>query len=211
MNIQSLNFDDIVRIPLKRMQYYREVFAKKQIVLHHTVSNDTVENIVHGWNSNIERVGAAFIIDRQGVLYQTFSSAHWAHHLGTQLPNNRELNQRSIAIELCSWGGLKERRGQFTNLYKNIIPDDEVVDYGIEKRGYRYFHKYTEAQLQTLQILLNYLCTKYNIPKTYNPMIWDYNLQAISGSPGIYTHRSYRMDKSDCHPQLELIKALNSL
>jgi len=34
---------------------------------------------------------------------------------------------------------------------------------------------------------------------------------AIMGKPGIYTHNSYRTDKSDIHPQPEMIQMLNTL
>jgi hypothetical protein len=35
--------------------------------------------------------------------------------------------------------------------------------------------------------------------------------KALSGTPGVWTHVSYRADKSDCHPQIELINALKEL
>jgi hypothetical protein len=41
--------------------------------------------------------------------------------------------------------------------------------------------------------------------------MWDVSKNALSGKPGIYTHVSYRKDKSDCVPQPELITALQSL
>jgi hypothetical protein len=51
----------------------------------------------------------------------------------------------------------------------------------------------------------------YNIPKDHKKDMWDISRLAISGSPGIYAHVSFRKDKSDCHPQEEsevLLKAL---
>ena len=34
---------------------------------------------------------------------------------------------------------------------------------------------------------------------------------AMNGVPGVWTHTSYRNDKSDCHPQKELIEMLKRL
>jgi len=38
--------------------------------------------------------------------------------------------------------------------------------------------------------------------------MWNLNNSALEGTPGIWTHVSFRPDKSDCHPQLSLIKLL---
>ncbi len=214
MKNQKHNFLDISQIDQNRLdqqQYFREKHPKKQIVLHHTVSGAEAKGVVRYWNKNAERVGTAFIIDGHGTIHQCFSSAHWAHHLGTRLHNNRKLNQQSIGVEICSWGGLKYRKGKYWTVYKTEVPRDQVVDYGIEWRGFRYFHRYNEAQLSALKTLLLYLCDKYEIPKTYNSDIWKYSLRAISGSAGIFSHVSFRKDKSDCHPQLELQKMLAGL
>ena len=40
---------------------------------------------------------------------------------------------------------------------------------------------------------------------------WNISSNALSGKNGIYTHVSYREDKSDMHPQAELIAMLQSL
>jgi hypothetical protein len=55
------------------------------------------------------------------------------------------------------------------------------------------------------------LVETYNIPKDYKKDMWDISRSALSGSPGIYTHVSFRKDKSDCHPQEELIDLIQSL
>ena len=59
--------------------------------------------------------------------------------------------------------------------------------------------------------LVNYLCDKFNIEKTYNTSMWDISKDALGGKPGIWTHVSYRADKSDCMPQPELINSLQTL
>jgi hypothetical protein len=99
----------------------------------------------------------------------------------------------------------------YYNIYKEEVPKEEVVTYTYPFRENRYFHKYTEKQLESLKLLLQYLCETYKIPKTYFPEMWDLSKFALRGDKGIFTHVSYRKDKSDCHPQKELIAILSNL
>jgi N-acetyl-anhydromuramyl-L-alanine amidase AmpD len=209
--MKKLDLKSIIQTRLDDTQYYLEKSEKKQIVLHHTVSGPIAENVMQYWNKNKERVGTAFIIDGSGKIHQCFSSAHWAHHLGTHFANNTTLNKQSVAIEICNWGGLQRKGNRYYSTFNKEVPTEEVIDYGINYRGSRYYHRYKKEQLDSLELLLGYLCERYQIPKTYNSDMWDISPRAIIGAPGIYSHVSYRKDKSDCHPQLELIKILKTL
>jgi N-acetyl-anhydromuramyl-L-alanine amidase AmpD len=209
--MKKLDITKIVQTRLDETQYYAEKVEKKQLVIHHTVSGPKAENVMRDWNLTRERVGTAFIIDGEGVIHQCFSSAHWAHHLGTHFPNNTALNKHSIAIEICNWGALNEKGNRYFSTLKKEVPAEEVIDYGIAFRGFRYYQRYKKVQLESLELLLNYLCDRYQIPKTYNSDMWDICPRAIQGDPGIFTHVSFRKDKSDCHPQLNLINLLKSL
>jgi N-acetyl-anhydromuramyl-L-alanine amidase AmpD len=206
---QFLN--QIIDCPLPDDQYYKEKYTKRQIVIHHTVSNGNAKNVINWWKIQEEKIGTAFVIDREGVIHKAFSSAHWAHHLGTKEKNNRILNKQSIGIELCSCGALTFKNGIYYNSAKEEIPKSEVITYVYPFRENRYFQKYTDKQLESLKLLLQYLCETYNIPKTYIPEMWEISKSALRGDKGIFTHVSYRKDKSDCHPQKELIKILNEI
>jgi N-acetyl-anhydromuramyl-L-alanine amidase AmpD len=215
MKIEKLDTSKIVQVRLKENQYYPEEHPKKQIVLHHTVSNSNAKNVMSWWAKTPAKVGTAFIIDRDGVIHQCFSSKHWAHHLGTKSKENKQLNQESIGIELCSWGPLTRKENPMLKGSPNFfsstgteVPKEEVVKLDKPFRGHLYYQKYTSSQLKSLQILLNYLCETYGIPKKYNPDMWEYSRMAMKGNPGIYTHVSFRKDKSDCFPQQELIDML---
>ena len=41
--------------------------------------------------------------------------------------------------------------------------------------------------------------------------MWNLNEDALKGEPGIWSHTSYRPDKSDVSPQENLIKMLKNL
>ncbi|MFN5444535.1 MAG: N-acetylmuramoyl-L-alanine amidase [Crocinitomicaceae bacterium] len=203
--------NQIIDCPLPDDQYYKEVYNKRQIVIHHTVSNGNAKNVIASWQKTKEKVGVAFVVDREGKVYKAFSSAHWAHHLGTKEINNTILNKQSIGIELCSWGALTFKNGIYYTISKEIIPKEEVITYVYPFRENRYFQKYTDKQLESLKLLLQYLCETYKIPKTYIPEMWEISKSALRGDKGIFTHVSYRKDKSDCHPQKELEEVLKSL
>lgn len=202
--ISKLDIASIVQVRLPETQYYPETHPKKQIVLHHTVSGPSAKNVMAGWAKTPARIGTAFIIDGIGIIHQCFSSSHWAHHLGTKHKNNTTLNQQSIGIEICSWGGLIKKGYKFYSTTGTEIPIDEVIDYGNDWRGFRYFQKYKPEQLESLKLLVLYLCERYNIPPNFNMDIWEINQKALVGMRGIYTHVSYRKDKSDCHPEPSL-------
>jgi N-acetyl-anhydromuramyl-L-alanine amidase AmpD len=209
--MKKLDINSIIQARLPATQFYAEKHDKKQIVLHHTVSNGNANNVISAWKKTPSRVGTAFIIDGEGIIHQCFSSAHWAHHLGTKLKQNKLLNQQSIAIEICSWGGLKKVGQKYYSTFGIELKENEVLNYNKTIRGFQYFQKYKPKQLESLKLLVQYLCEKYAITPKLNSDIWDINQQALSGIRGIFTHVSYRKDKSDCHPQLELRNLLNNL
>lgn len=208
-------------------QYFKEDCSalKKQIVIHHTVSSGNAENVVHGWQFNPERVGTAFIIDGDGVIHQAFGSKYWAYHLAFSKSTNKVpewahdfkretlIAKASIGIEVCSYGPLifSEKDNCYYNTYKQIIPKEQVEELDKPFRGFKFWHKYTDKQLASLKELLIYLCATYNIDKAYDHGIWDINERALHGDSGIFTHVSYRSDKSDAYPSPRLIELLKNV
>lgn len=203
-------------------QYYPEVTDKSQIVLHHTVSGPGADGDINWWLSNPEHIATCVIISRDGTVNTLFRSKYWAHHIGVKYRvfnafgispygANKSLNKASIGIELDSWGGVIKKDGKYYREYGKEISKDEVIDYGVDIRGFRYYEKYTREQISSLKALLIYWGKNYNIPLQYNALMWSLNEQALSGCPGVWSHVSFRPDKSDCHPQPSLINMLKSL
>jgi hypothetical protein len=83
-----------------------DVVTKTQIVLHHTVGG-SAQSTFEYWQSNTDRIGVAYILDRDGTIYEVFDPHYWAWHLGLTSSNNRVANQRSIGIEIASEGALR--------------------------------------------------------------------------------------------------------
>lgn len=201
----------ITQLPLPISQYYRTAYTKKQIVLHGTNSDSSPKEIVSYWHSNPEKFGAAFLIDRDGTIFQTFESHYWIHHIGLRGENFLSLDQHSIAIDLCNLGPLKQKDGLFYSHLNSLVDIDDVIDYGSNFRGSRYYQSYSSEQLQSLKELLLKLCNTHEIPKQIATESWDISLAALDGKPGIFTGVNFRKDVTDCHPQKELIEMLISL
>jgi hypothetical protein len=205
--------------PVDESQYYHAVYPKFQICGHHTVSGPGVAGDISWWNKFKDHVCTPYIVDREGVIHKCFDDSYWAYALGlkTSLLNQAgsekgktEIEKGIIHIELDSWGGLVKRGGFYYNGYGKKFTG-EVVDYGNDYRGFRYFEKYTDKQIAAYGRLLCYLSTKYGIPIGYSTDLFQLSHKALRGERGLFSHSSYRPDKSDMHPQPELIEMLIKL
>ncbi len=207
---------------LGKNQYFDEAYHKRQIYLHHTVSGG-MSSTVSAWQSNAERVGAHVLIDGNGDTLVVVPIYAWIHHLGIRQSHfagiskpktNLALNQGSIAIELVNWGPVRWEDNGFVNEYQNriLMTEAETIFYPDRYRGYSRFERYTAAQLAALKDCLLWFMSLYNIPApTDARALFDICPAALQGKAGIFTHSSVRPDKSDCHPQPELIELLNQL
>jgi N-acetyl-anhydromuramyl-L-alanine amidase AmpD len=218
-SLKKLNLNDIILVDFPENQYIREETKKKQIVLHHTVSGQGVDGDIAWWRSTVERIGTAIIVGWDGKIYQCFSSKYWAYHLGA---GNKNLDMNSIGIEIDAWGGLiRSNRlwypAKWDDNIKKFVPNiaiKPIQNVQVYEQGYRGFYgfeKYTDAQIEAVRQLLVFWNERYGIPLNYNEDMWDYTQKAIDGQAGVWTHNSYRKDKSDCHPDEGLVRMLKSL
>ena len=220
--LKKLNLKEIITVDFPEDQYIREAQDKNQIVIHHTVSGQGVNGDIAWWRSTADRVGTAIIVGWDGKIYQCFGSKYWAYHLGLKTSSNKKLNQGSIGIEIDAWGGLVRTNRLWypakwdKNLKKNVantsvapIKNVQVYEQGF--KGFYGFEKYTDAQIEAVRELLVFWNERYKIPLDYKEDMWDISNKALAGESGVWTHVSFRTDKSDCHPQPELVEMLKSL
>lgn len=218
----SLDISKIKQYPAPEKEYYKDIFPKKQIVIHHTASGGNSKGDMDYLNTDSQgAVNCSFFIDRDGTIWQAFSSKYWSNHLGVPAStftkykvnsSSNALHKASIAIELDCWGYLVKKGDKFLTYANTEVKPENVVTYDPPFLGYKYYEKYYEPQLTALKDLLIYLCDTYKISKDYNCDMWKVSANALAGKNGIYTHVSYRESgKWDCHPQKELIKMLEEL
>ena len=181
----SLDTTKIKQVPLNESQYYKQEVTKKQIVLHHTAGNSSAVNTIQNWNSDdrgriatcVAISGPGNKVSPDGEIAQAFSSKHWAYHLGVKQEVFRawkvpytELDKHSIGIEICNWGQLDLENGKYINYVDREVPANQVTKLDKPYKGYTYFHKYSDAQIQSVKNLLLYWKDAYKIDLTF-----DYN------------------------------------
>jgi N-acetyl-anhydromuramyl-L-alanine amidase AmpD len=228
--------------------YFRKQTPKVQLVLHHTASGGaSAAGDILWWENEVKRSGdkvaVSFIVTKDGMILQLFSTYYWAYHLGTDQAsfkeygttgiNNEQLNSQSIAIEIDNWGGLINIGGNWhpaASPTSAAIPIQDVIEYKAPDyphgyHGFAAFERYTDAQIGSLRVLINAIskgnqkiadALKYSgddMWGTYDNGTgkWLANRRAFAETPGIWTHVSYRPDKSDCQPQPSLVNLLKTL
>lgn len=218
---------NLIQYNFSTSQFISEVQNKVQIYLHHTAGNSNPIETFKFWESNPERIATCVVIGgkpgkskefQDGDIIQGFSSKFWAYHLGLKestfdkfnLPY-KSLDKISIGIEICNWGQLTFKNGKFYNYVNKVVANDEVIELDKAHRGYKFYHAYTDAQIQATKELLILWKQKYNIPLSYNSDIWDVTPRALRGESGVFTHNSVRFDKVDVSPQPKLIEMLKSI
>ena len=213
---------NLIQVNFPATQFVQEVHTKTQIYLHHTAGNASGTDTFRFWATNTERIATCVTISGKGPtdgqIVQGFSSRFWAFHLGLRESTfnrfgvpYRSLDRTSIGIEICNWGQLTTKGGKFYNYVNREVPSDEVIDLGTPFKGFRYFHNYTDAQIESVKELLLLWKTRYNIPLTYNDDIWDITPRALRGEAGVFTHNSVRTDKVDIYPHPKMIQMLKSI
>jgi N-acetyl-anhydromuramyl-L-alanine amidase AmpD len=223
----ALDLSKIKQVPLAETQYFKQEVTKKQIVLHHTAGNSSGVATINNWNTDDRgRIATCVTISGpgnktslDGEICQAFSSKHWAYHLGVKQEVFRafkvpyvELDKHSIGIEICNWGQLESRNGKFYNYVDREVAADQVTELPLAYKGYRYFHKYSDAQIQSVKDLLLYWKNIYKIDLTYDyGQMFTVNTKALKGENGLYSHNSYRKDKIDIYPCPRMIEMLKTL
>jgi N-acetyl-anhydromuramyl-L-alanine amidase AmpD len=213
-NYEDLNVD--TSVVLQEGQYIKQVHPKSQIYIHFTAGSSDAANVIKYWGSNEPRIATAYVIGGNGRIHEAFNPDFWSFHLGIK-GSKGKLDRISIGIELCAYGGLKKKGNKFyawPGDFSKEISQDEVYELQEEFRGFKYFHKYTDAQIESIEKLLDYLVIEYGIEvqDCFDQDWVNYNADVVSNKlPGIWTHTNVRKDKSDSYPDHRLIEVLNKV
>lgn len=224
----ALDLKKIKQVPLKESQYIKEETKKSQIVLHHTAGNSSGVSTIRMWDGDDRgRIATCVTISGKGTstntfdgeICQAFSSKFWAYHLGikpdvfrSRRIKYQSLDKISIGIEICNWGPLEKVGNKFFNYVDREVPFDQVCELEKPYKGYKYYHAYTDAQIESVRQLLLYWKDVYKIDLTYREQdMWQVSDRALKGENGVYTHNSYRRDKTDISPQPKMIAMLKTL
>ncbi len=182
--------------------YLAEEHPKERIVLHYTAG------FLKGDIAQLSRRGAEvsvpFVIARSGHIYNLWKSKYWSYHLGPgAVGGNTFGSQRSIPIELSNIGFLRKKAGGLLHTMYGIddvyCTEAETAYYQKLPALYRkeiYYAKFTNAQYNSLILLLRYLTARFNIPRTLLTPDKRYKVFGTSAEAqnfkGICSHVNFR-------------------
>ncbi len=190
-------------------QYFRFAGPKTGIALHHTVGGSAASTL-RWWLDDQQLVGTAYLIDRDGTVFEVFDPTGWAWQFGLRWSDAKRIHfeRRFIGIEICSEGGLLESGGRLY-CFDRVSPRTEkaradAFDFGRDYRGYRWFDRYEPAQIDSLCTLVNELCARFGIPRRAPRPFIEHHGEALADFEGIIGHAMVRPDKTDPIPDLAL-------
>lgn len=181
---EDLTLNGVLCKPKTRTGYFNTPEpppAKQRIVLHFTAGN--LSGGMSALTTQDRRVSTAFVLARDGTIYQLFSSKYWSGHIGAGIGNagtNNAQDKATIGIEIINYGYLVEKNGNLETIYSRTPENPNRVDLfcpltqteAYQKlntpfRAQKYYASYTPQQYDSLIILLRFLTKKYNIPRQF--------------------------------------------
>ena len=158
--------------------FYNSREPKEKIVIHHTAGH--LQGDLNALTRDEKHISTAFVIARDGTIYQLFNSSKWSYHLGKgAIGGNATQSQSSIGIELSNYGYLVQRGTKLETVYSRTKKRNgvEIIDvycdlldlhlYKKLESPFRkqfYYATFTEEQYKSLSQLIRFLSQTYNIP-----------------------------------------------
>ena len=186
-------------------EFFPPQAQKTGICLHHTVGG-TASSTVQHWKTDDAHVGTAYMIERDGTIFEIFDPKAWAWQFGLKGWGDARVpfEKRFIGIEIASEGGLVENEGKlycFDRIHdRTWFSWDNAFDCGKGFRGYRYFARYKNAQVDAVIRLVNHLCETFPIPRRMPKNYLAYYGTDLRDFQGVIGHIHVRKDKSDPIP-----------
>jgi hypothetical protein len=203
---------NIVNHPLKRGLWY-EAPTKKQFVVWHGTEGRTRYTPVSGhpgsaktsidrWSLDGNRIGAPYVVDRDGTILKAFDDNGWIYHLG--LPGTKgQYDNSSVAIQLANEGPLAldgDRLYAFGVHTPNTVYTGPYLTH--EWRGAHYFAQPDEAQIDAAIELTLDVCGRYGIDPSFYCPSTTYDFPRCFQVATIICHPNCRRDKLDlCLPE----------
>ena len=194
--------------------FYKEEIAKKKIVLHFTMG------YLKGDIATLTKshVSVPFVIGRNGIIYNLFTSKYWSYHLGpSAMGGNTAMSRECIGIEISNIGPLKKIGDNLvttysdTDIYCSLTETQFYTKLSTKYRGFEYFATYTSAQYEALAKLIRFLCAKYSLPKKFLNEPGRYLIMDAPGFTnytGVVSHVNCRNDKVDIGPAFDWNKIM---
>lgn len=201
---------DRTSLRLPEGQYIADNRPKDLIVLHFTAGT-TARSAFNTWVADALRIATAYIVDVDGVVYETFDPNCWAYALGIKGQPDAPNEKRAIQIEIANIGPLKRRddtlywwppEDSYQTRWCRISETDKYVE--ASYRGREYYARFPDIQFLAVCSLAKHLCDRFQIEKTIPTDrldVWD--RAWFSNYTGIASHQNFRADKYDIGPAFD--------
>ena len=224
-NLEVVNALKIIKHYMPEDAYFKGPVKKQWLFLHHTAGWENPYQVADMWaRDNRGNVATEFILGGQsikdgsskfdGEIIQCFPEGGYGWHTGT---GNSVMHRNSVGIEVCCMGQIVDGK---TYVGTKADPS-QVVKLAKPFRGFQYWHRYSDQQINTLKNWILFMSNKYNIDPRVGLVEWVrakgadgfdvLDLTKANSTPGMYSHTNVMKGKVDMFPQQELIDMLLSL
>lgn len=236
---------NISKAYMPKGEYYTTNEKKSWIFIHHTAGWNNPFKTISNWaNDKRGRVATEFCLGGQkiddgncqydGVIAQAFPDGGYGWHLGI---GNNIMHRASVGIEVNNFGYLykggyfkkingvktwiKKDANKFYTYVGTEAENSQVVELKEEFRGFKFWHRYSDKQIEELSKLIKFIGERDNIDyrKGLPELIRQKGAKAFDicdvsmcqNKKGLWSHTNCRTTKFDMFPQEELIDMLLSL
>jgi len=211
---------------LPRGEYKAGPTNKEYVFLHHTAGwHNPFKTIDHWGRDSRGAVATEFVLGGQSVkgndnkydgkMVQAFPEGAYGWHLGKN--GSQYMHTNSVGVEVNNFGYIKNGK----TYAGTTAHESQIVELDKEFRGHKYWHRYSDAQIEALHKWILFIAERDNIDvrvglpaliKEKGAEAFEFNSDAYYGKvKGLWTHTNTRKDKSDMFPQQELMDMLTTL
>lgn len=171
-----------------------------QIKLVATGYTQSVKEYVSSNACALDNVG--FVVDRDGSVVQCGNSTTVAI-----------MNSGPVVLHNGKWMPAKMNRDGSLEPIPGATPVRVPYEYCSchKYHGFQHYEMIGGKQLRALKLLLRELMNENGITFPYDNQLGEICPRAIAGGSGIYLASSYNKNRSDVHPQVDLINIIKSL
>ena len=200
--------------------------SKEYVFLHHTAGWHNPFKCIDQWGRDSRgAVATEFVLggpsikgndDKyDGKMVQAFPEGGYGWHLGKN--GSQHMHTHSVGIEVNNFGYIKNGK----TYAGTTAHESQIVTLDKPFRGYRTWHRYSDAQIDALYKWILFIAERDSIDvraglpaliKEKGVDAFNFNEDAYYGRvKGLWTHTNTRKDKTDMFPQPELMDMFTSL
>jgi hypothetical protein len=196
---------NIIDYPLNPGQWVAKKTPKACVVWHGTRGRTAATpyngqpgqatSSIDYWNSNTQRVGAPWLVDRDGTIYRTFDDREWIVHLG--IGTDYSYEQATVGIEIANELDLIATGGQLY-AFGEVKPNTRYIGkHFVQKwRGGEYWASMDEAQVDACIELTLDICERFSIDPVFYYPSTNFDADCFTKAQ-IICHSNCRQDKLD--------------